>query len=614
VRLRIRDLCAAAAGKATLRYWPTLEALLLAAVLAAAWPVAIAFFGRQLVTTQGVSDLGMALGLGLQYAALLLWVSSFTRQVCRSQGLGESHFQWSALNMRLIRRHLSWLTWLGLPVVVLVAVAERYQDGQWLDSLGRLGFVGAMLLLAAFMHALLGSKEHLFRESMACRPDGWLSRSYLPCRLLAVCLPLALAILAAIGFHYSAQQLAFRFLSMVAMVLGLALTHALLARWFLIKRRRRALEQLRQRQTQEADAASSSLSPPLQHDRQDLSSLHEQLRYLLRYAVTVLFFVGSWMIWADVLPALKILDSRVLWWSTVEVAEMHESADGTLVRQKIEQDVPTTLRHALFAVLLLIATFIFGRHLPALLEVTLLERLPLDRGARHAISVIFRYGLALTGVAWACRTMSITWTSVQWLAAGMTVGLGFGLQEIFANFVSGLILLFERPIRVGDVITLGDVTGTVTNIRIRATTVTDWDRKELIVPNKDLVTGRLLNWTLSDTLNRITLRVGLAYDSDTTRARDCILAVAQQHPSVLAEPAPLVTFESFGESTLNFVLRCYVGSMDSRLATIHDLHTAVHHRLQEEGIEIAFPQRVVSVRSPEQLSLARPGRQAADAA
>jgi potassium efflux system protein len=192
--------------------------------------------------------------------------------------------------------------------------------------------------------------------------------------------------------------------------------------------------------------------------------------------------------------------------------------------------------------------------------------------------------------------LSIDWSSVQWLAAGITVGLGFGLQEIFANFVSGMILLFERPIRVGDIVTLGDVTGCVTSIRIRATTVTDWDRKELIVPNKDLVTGRLLNWTLSDTTNRIVIELAIPFRSDAGRARRLMEQVVSGHGNVLREPAPSVTFESFNEGTLRFVIRAYLASLDVRLQTIHELHVTLHQRLQTEGIGIALPQRDINVR------------------
>ena len=134
----------------------------------------------------------------------------------------------------------------------------------------------------------------------------------------------------------------------------------------------------------------------------------------------------------------------------------------------------------------------------ALLELTVLDRLPLDNGGRQAIAILVRYAATLAGVLFACSTINLSWESVQWLAAAMTVGLGFGLQEIFANLVSGLIILFERPIRAGDLVTVDDVTGHVTRMQIRATTITDLDRRELIVPNKRFITGNVINWTLSD--------------------------------------------------------------------------------------------------------------------
>ncbi|MCA9167721.1 MAG: mechanosensitive ion channel, partial [Planctomycetales bacterium] len=307
--------------------------------------------------------------------------------------------------------------------------------------------------------------------------------------------------------------------------------------------------------------------------------------------------VGSWFIWADVLPALRILDRVELWSTFVDVTESDVKDDGSILLSTHTNVVPTTLRHGLVAGVILLAALILGKNLPALLEITLLNRLPLDRGGRHAVCIVLHYGVALTGMLLAFKTLHINWGSVQWLAAGMTVGLGFGLQEIFANFVSGMILLFERPIRVGDVVTLDDVSGIVTDIRIRATTVTDWDRKELIVPNKDLITGRLLNWTLSDTTNRIVIRVGLAYDTDAQRARDILFNAVSSHPNVLSDPAPVVMLESFGESTLDFVVRAYLATLDVRADTIHQLHVRVHQQLRLEGIEIPFPQRDLNVRN-----------------
>ena len=128
------------------------------------------------------------------------------------------------------------------------------------------------------------------------------------------------------------------------------------------------------------------------------------------------------------------------------------------------------------------------------------------------------YVIVGTGIVAALATLGLKWSQLQWLVAALGVGIGFGLQEIIANFISGLIILFERPIRVGDVVTVGDKDGTVTKIRIRATTILDFDGKELLVPNKEFITGRLLNWTLSDSNVRLVIPVGIAYGSDVEEA------------------------------------------------------------------------------------------------
>ena len=144
--------------------------------------------------------------------------------------------------------------------------------------------------------------------------------------------------------------------------------------------------------------------------------------------------------------------------------------------------------------------------------------------------------LSAIGLTAAFNAVLVQWSDIQWLVAAMSVGLGFGLQEIFANFVSGVILLFERPIRVGDIVTLGDKTGVVNRIRMRATTIVDWDRKEYIVPNKDLVTERLLNWTLTDQMNRIEIILSVSHGADTERACTLLLEAAAEQPHLLPEP------------------------------------------------------------------------------
>ena len=158
-------------------------------------------------------------------------------------------------------------------------------------------------------------------------------------------------------------------------------------------------------------------------------------------------------------------------------------------------------------------------------------------------------------------------------------------------------MLFERPIRIGDVVTVDDVTGVVSRIRTRATTITDWDRKEYVIPNKEFITGRMLNWTLSDKVNRIVLNIGIAYGSDVEQAKKILHEICLEHPLTLESPQTIVSFEGFGDNTLNLVVRTYLPNLDNRLGVIDDLHTRINQSFENAGIEIAFPQRDLHLRS-----------------
>jgi potassium-dependent mechanosensitive channel len=243
------------------------------------------------------------------------------------------------------------------------------------------------------------------------------------------------------------------------------------------------------------------------------------------------------------------------------------------------------------AMLLVIITVVAAKNLPGLLELVFLQRLSLEPSSRYTITTLAQYTIVAIGIVLIFKTMGGNWSQIQWLVAAMGVGLGFGLQEIFGNFVSGLIILFERPVRVGDIVTVGDTTGTVSKIRIRATTITNWDKQELLVPNKEFITSQLLNWTLSDQTNRIVVTVGVAYGSDVKRALQLMAEAAQENEHVLEDPKPILTFEGFGDNALTLILRCYLSSLEFRIFTISALHESINRKFEEAGIAIAFPQR-----------------------
>lgn len=262
------------------------------------------------------------------------------------------------------------------------------------------------------------------------------------------------------------------------------------------------------------------------------------------------------------------------------------------------------------ALIILIVTVAVGRNIPGLMEIVLLQRIPLDNSIRYAITSLASYLIWVIGIVATFGAMGIGWSKVQWLVAAVTVGVGFGLQEIVANFISGIIILFERPVRVGDTVTIGGTSGTVSRIRIRATTIVDWDRKELIIPNKEFITGRVVNWTLSDSQLRLVLPVGVAYGTDPSLVERLLVQIAAEHPNVVKDPPPSAVLTGFGDNALNFELRCVLPAIDQMTRTRHELNSTIARVFAERGVEISFPQRDLHLRSsdaPLRIRLERSG-------
>jgi potassium efflux system protein len=299
-------------------------------------------------------------------------------------------------------------------------------------------------------------------------------------------------------------------------------------------------------------------------------------------------------IWSSVMPALGIFHQVTLW----------EKMVGTPGDEVL---IPVTLADLGTALLVVFVTYISSRSVPRLLELILRQRTQTDPGSRIAYSTLARYFIVLLGVSITASEAGFSWGNIQWLVAALGVGIGFGLQEIVANFISGLIILVERPIRVGDIVTVGDVSGVVTQLRLRATTITNWDRQELLVPNKEFVTNHVLNWSLSDEVIRAVLRVGVAYGSDLRKALRIIREAVEADERVLTDPNPQVTFDEFGENSLNITARAFHATPSNRREIISDLNLAINERLTEAGIVVAFPQRDVHLdtSSPLEIRLQR---------
>ena len=583
----------------------TLLATGLTVVMATAWPMLLWFVGSRL--SYADMNLASALSLAFLLCAAALCLVDFFRKLCRKRGVAESFLAWPQSIVRSLHANLLLYVAGGIPLSFIVGTASRLDDGTSTDSVGRLAFVSFCLLLAMMLRRIVRPSGAIIGDLLRSNPNSMMYRLRWLWYPLAVGSPLCLAVLALMGYQYTAEQLMIRLQLTLVLSIVLLITYTMLMQWMLAAKRSLAMKQARarrvaalaaaQRETDDDGGSEYSPIPATEPPQVDLSLLNQQMLRLVRGTACILFFTIGWGIWGQVLPALQVFSRIELWSVVVETTQQAVAGVEGAAVQEITRIEPVTLGHLLFSALVFSVAVLASRNLPGLLELVVLQRLPMDHGGRNAITTLCRYAFMLAGCIVACNTIGIRWGSVQWLVAALTVGLGFGLQEIFANFVSGLIILFERPVRIGDVVTIDSVTGCVSRIQIRATTITDWDRKEYIVPNKEFVTGKLLNWTLSDKTNRIVVKIGVAYGTDTENALAMLQQIADEHPLILKDPPPVVGFEGFGESSLDLVLRCFLPSLDNRLKVITQLHVMIDRRFKEAQVEIAFPQRDVHVRS-----------------
>jgi potassium efflux system protein len=581
--------------------WLTLKALGMTVYLALALPFLLSFVGYELSSAHEADDFSRAVGEGLFLAARTLAVTAFLYHFCRRDGLAEAHFSWPEEARRSLRHNVLWVAQLLVPLAFIVGMTATEGNALYFNSLGRFASLAALIGIAVFFVRLLRPSGAIGSFLRARHLQHWVFRLRYLWYLFLVGTPIVLAALAAAGFHYTASVLQVRFNSTLLLILCLSLGHGLVMKWITSARHRlassgeHAPSQQKEGQDHPQPVETSETSLKAAGDPADerkVRELDQRSRTLVNIVTVVLGFFFLWAIWAPVLPALRLAGGTPLWTYLTEV-------DG------VKQSVPITLAHLVTALVAVGLTVAGARNLPGVLELLVLNRLQLDAGARYALHSLLRYTVTAIGILVTFGALGLRWSSIQWLVAALGVGLGFGLQEIVANFICGLIILFERPIRVGDVVTIGDQTGAVTRIKIRATTITDWDRRELIVPNKEFITGKLINWSLSDPITRVVVPVGVAYGSDTQATEKLLLKIARENLMVLTQPEPSALFMGFGDNSLNFELRVFVRGLENRLPVIHNLHLAIDREFRKAGINIAFPQRDIHLdtTSPVQVHL-----------
>ena len=243
------------------------------------------------------------------------------------------------------------------------------------------------------------------------------------------------------------------------------------------------------------------------------------------------------------------------------------------------------------------ATFLASRGINAFLVQEVLPRYRVERGVQASITRLVHYGILTIGFFILMKLIGFKFGDIAIIGGALGVGIGFGLKEIVNNFVSGLILLFERPVKVGDVIVVGQDKGEVMSLGLRATTVQTFDNAEIVIPNAELITLPVTNWTLATKTVRVKIPVGVAYGTDLESVLQILLSCAERNPTVLTQPPSRALFLAFGNSSLDFELRVWISDFNDKLMVLSELNLDIDSEFQEAGIEIPFPQSDLHLRT-----------------
>lgn len=492
--------------------------------------------------------------------------------VMRPGGIAETHFRIPKAELQA--KHTSmrylWLPLLPLIMLATKAVVEPSTLGN--DVIGQ-----AMTL------TLLGVAAYLVFPISRARIKGEASMQQSLIAIALALAPVALIVLAVLGYYYTALKLTGRLIESFYLIIIWSLVYRTALRGLELAARRlayrRAVAKREHKSSEDAEGGESVEEQPMA-----LEDVSQQSLRLTRTVLLLIFGVAFYWLWSDLVAVFSYLDSIELWYRS--------EGSGANAMQ-----FPISLSDVLIGFLMLGGAWSLARNLPGLLEVLVLSKLNLAQGTAYAITTMLNYLLIGFGSLTALSMMGVQWDKLQWVAGGLSVGIGFGMKEILSNFVSGIIILFERPVRIGDTVTIGSFSGTVSRIRIRATTLTDFDRKEVIIPNQQLMTERLINWSLSDTVTRVIVRVGVAYGSDLELTRTLLKQAAEENSRVLKDPAPIVYFLTFGASTLDHELRFFVSELGDRNPAVDELNRKIDQLFRENGIEIAFNQMDVYIKN-----------------
>ncbi len=543
-----------------------------------ALPVAIIFYASGYLLSKSPTGFSNAIGIALMHLSKYVLLLEFIRYILSDKGLSEIHFRWKSSLCLIMHNKLIWFIPLSALSWFIVNVTQNYFDAETfnLSELGRVHFL--ILLIICFIFFVSSHRDFKLNPYSLKHKKTFITFYFLMLLILAF-----LMMATILGYYFTSVRILHLLTGAFFIVFFLFIAYFLSLRWLTLIQARLVYQQMIERQSLENELNSKSQLATsnesevndLPQNELDIQQIKTQIRRILNWVLILSIVLALAWHFREVSSIFNTLDNINLWKYRI---------DG-------QQTGLVSLWDFFMSLMIVLLTIVAARNLPGLIELSIFNPLDVDADIRYAASRIIQYVIVMLGFVVSVSWLGLSWNDVQWLVTAMSVGLGFGLKEIFSNFFSGLILLFERPIRIGDVVTIGQVSGTVSKIQTRATTIIDWDKKELIIPNQSLILENLVNWTLSNHITRVTFMLGLAYDTNTELAEKIIMETIVKHPLVLKDPEPSALLINFGDSSLDFEIRVYVAETDDRMITKHQLHISLINAMRENNIQIPFPQR-----------------------
>ena len=510
----------------------------------------------------------------------------YMRHIMEPNSLVQRHFSVSPRVIAQNRAIIDQLWFVSIPMLMIANMREAEPTKISGDV------IGYPLMVFGFLYLTFFAIKTVKRSIERVKPD----MTFWTISIISIITPLTITVMLGLGYYYTVIQL----LNRVAITLYICFLYLIVSNTLrrelyvaevkMLSAIRSRMQQQHEAQANAANVTATATATPEMQGKQRLESFRLELvngraYKLFNACLLTVFIYFMYQQWSDLAGVLTYLDHIYLW-------ESIKIVDGQTISSTL------SLGDVLLAIVIVIVAVVLNHNLPLLIERLFMIRKGVEaKSTSYTIKLITSYTITTLGVIFAASALGISWDNLQWLVAALSVGLGFGLQEIFGNFVSGIIILFERQLRVGDIVTLSNLSGTVSRIRIRATTITSFDNKEVVIPNKQFITSAVTNWSLSNTVTKLEFAIGVAYDADTNKAKDILRGIIRRCRDLNRDKKPLVFIKSLDASAVTIMCEVFVNEIGKRKAVYDYLSTEALRLFRDHNIEIPFDQLDVTIRN-----------------